>query len=79
VLDISNTAYNNVWQYFSDVIEFAHDSAEGELNRNTDLAIAELTAQARTDVAAENASGAAGQAVGGLIGTLGSVVLGGLF
>tara|TARA_R110000787_G_scaffold166039_1_gene279049 strand:+ start:756 stop:2933 length:2178 start_codon:yes stop_codon:yes gene_type:complete len=72
VLDISNSAYNNLWQYFSDVIEFAQDSAESDLDRNSNLAIAELTAQSRSDVAAEGRSSAAGQAVGGLISTLAS-------
>jgi len=75
VLDISNTAYNNVWQYYSDIIEYAQDSAEGDLDRNVNLAIAELTAQSRSDVAAEGRSSAAGQAVGGLIGTLGSSLI----
>jgi hypothetical protein len=76
VLDISNTAYNNLWQHFSDIIEFSVDAAENELDRNTDLAIAELTAESRLDVAAENASTGAGQALGGLIGTLGSAFIG---
>ena len=42
----------------------------------TDLAIAELTAESRLDVAAENASTGAGQALGGLIGTLGAAFIG---
>ena len=78
VLDVSNVAYNNLWQQFSDVIEFSVDAAENELDRNTDLAIAELTAESRLDVAAENASTGAGQALGGLIGTLGSAFIGNL-
>ena len=80
VLDISNTAYNNVWQYYADVIEYAQDSAENDLDRNVNLAIAELTAQTQTDVAEQGRSSAAGQAVGGLIGTLGSAfITGGFF
>jgi hypothetical protein len=79
VLDISNTAYNNVWQYYADVIEYAQDSAENDLDRNVNLAIAELTAQTQTDVAEQGRSSAAGQAVGGLIGTLGSAFIGGFF
>ena len=75
MLDISNTAYNNVWQYYADVIEYAQDSAENDLDRNTNLAIAELTAQTQTDVAAAGRSSAAGRAVGGLIGTLGSSLI----
>ena len=75
VLDISNNAYNNLWTFFADAIELAQDSAENELDRNTNLAIAELTAQTQTDVAAAGRSSAAGQAVGGLIGTLGSSLI----
>ena len=61
------------------MIEFAVDASENELDRNTDLAIAELTAKARRDVAAENAATGAGQALGGLVGTLGSALIGGIF
>ena len=83
ILDISNSAYNNLWQYFSDVVELAQDSAENELDRNTNLAIAELTAETQSDVAEASRKSAAGQAVGGLIGTLGSAIIskgvGGIF
>ena len=79
VLDISNAAYNNLWQHYSDLIEFAVDAAENEQDRNTDLAIAELTAQTRRDVAAENAATGAGQALGGLVGTLGTALIGKIF
>ena len=75
VLDISNTAYNNLWQYYSDVIELAQESSENELDRNTNMAIAELTAQTQSDVSEAAQQSAAGQAVGGLIGTLGSTLL----
>ena len=75
ILDISNTAYNNLWQHYSDLIEFAVDSAENELDRTAQLAIAELEAETRTEIADENARSSAGRAVGGLIGTLGSAVL----
>jgi len=79
ILDISNAAYNNLWQHYSDVIEFAHQSAEGELDRNVQMSIAELTAQTQSDTAEANRSSAAGSAIGGLIGTLGSAVIGGMF
>ena len=75
ILDISNTAYNNLWQYYSDIIEFAVDAAESELDRNADLAIAELTLEARREIADAEASSGAGQAVGGLIGTLGGALI----
>jgi hypothetical protein len=76
VLDTSNVAYNNLWQHYSDIIEFAVESAENELDRNADLAIAQLTSETRRDIAAEGASSSAGAAVGSLIGTLGAAFIG---
>jgi hypothetical protein len=72
ILDISRTAYNNVWQYYADTMEWAWTSAENQIDRNNALAIAELDAKARTDIASEQSSTAAGNAIGGLIGTLGA-------
>ena len=68
VLDISNSAYNDLWQHYADLIEFSIDAAESELDRNADMAIAELTADTRKVVAAEQASSAGGAAIGGLSG-----------
>jgi hypothetical protein len=70
VLDISKTAYNNLWQYYADTMEWAWESAENELDRYISLAVAQLDANARKEVADQQASSAAGTAVGGLIGTV---------
>jgi hypothetical protein len=72
VLDISKTAYNNLWTYYADTMEWAWKSAESELDRYSAMAIAEL--DAKTSAAASAAAGksAAGNAIGSLIGTLGS-------
>ena len=75
VLDISNTAYNNLWSYFGDSMEWAWESAENQLDRVTDLAVAELDAAARKEIAGEQSSSAAGGAIGGMIGTLGSAFI----
>ena len=72
VLDISNQAYNNLWQYYGDTMEWAWTSAENQIDRNNALAIAELDAKTRASIAAEQASTAAGNAIGGLIGTIGA-------
>ena len=78
ILDISKQAYSNLWNYYSDTMEWAWTSAENEIDRNNALAIAELDADTRSKVAAEGASSAAGNAVGSLIGTLGSAwIMGG--
>ena len=72
VLDISKTAYDNLWTYYADTMEWAWKSAESQIDRNNALAIAELDAKTQSDVAARQSKSAAGSAVGNLIGTLGS-------
>jgi hypothetical protein len=46
VLDISKTAYDNLWQYYSDAMEFAWESADNELERQTTIATARIAADA---------------------------------
>ena len=75
LLNISNTAYNNLWQYFGDTMEWAWTSAENELNRYADMAIANLNADTQADVAKRGSETAAGSAIGSLIGTLGSAYI----
>jgi len=72
ILDIGNQAYNNLWNYYGDTMEWAWTSAENQIDRTNALAIAELDAAARKAIAGEQASSAAGTAIGSLIGTLGS-------
>ena len=75
MLDISKQAYNNLWSYYADTMEWAWTSAESELDRYSAMAIAEL--DAKTSQAASSAASktAAGSAIGGLIGTLGSALI----
>ena len=75
ILDISKQAYNNLWQYYGDTMEWAWTSAENQIDRNNALAIAELDAKTRGQIASEQSSTAAGNAVGGLISTLGAAWL----
>ena len=79
VLDISNQAYNNLWQYYADTMEWAWQSSENELNRYTDMAIAQLGADSAKDVQKMASNSQAGTAIGKLIGTLGSAYIGGVF
>jgi hypothetical protein len=72
ILSISKTAYQNLWQYFGDSMEWAWTSAENALDRVSALAVAELDANARKEIADEESSSSAGSAIGSLIGTLGS-------
>jgi hypothetical protein len=76
VLDISNTQYDNLWNFYSDTMEWAWRSAEGEQDRNTELAKANIDADSRAKVAAENAGAKGASAIGSLVGTLGSAYIG---
>ena len=60
-------------------MEWAWTSAENELERNNKLAMANIDAATRKAVAGENSSSAAGTALGGLVGTLGSAWIKGSF
>ena len=50
VLDISNEAYNNLWQYYGDTMEWAWTSAENNADRIAQMAMAELDAKVRKDL-----------------------------
>ena len=75
LLGISKAAYDNLWQYYADSMEWAWTSAENELDRVTTLAEAQIDAGVRKEVASEQSSSAAGSAIGNLIGTLGTAYL----
>ena len=72
ILDISKQAYDNLWSYYSDTMEWAWTSAENELDRITTIATAQLDADASKQAADAAASSAAGSAIGNLVGSLGS-------
>ena len=50
LLDLSNTAYNNLWQEYRDVLEFAFTSGENELDRLSSLQLAQLNAKNAEDI-----------------------------
>jgi len=75
VLDISKNAYDNLWNYYGDTMEWAWKSAENELDRLNALATAQLSADAQSAAAAAQRSSAAGSAIGNMISTLGSAWL----
>ena len=72
VLGISNQAYANLWSYYSDTMEWAWQSAENSLERQNNMAVAELDAKTQEAVAKNQAKSAAGTAIGKLIGSLGN-------
>ena len=68
VLGISQTAYNNLWQYYGDTMEWAWTSAENERSRVIELAMAQLQADSATDIQSMKDDTASSTAFGGLIG-----------
>ena len=42
LLNMSNSAYNNLWQYYNDVMDMAWESTENERERTVNMAIAQL-------------------------------------
>ncbi len=50
ILDISKTAYDNLWNFYSDTMEWAWTSADNERDRLNKLAVAKISADASVDV-----------------------------
>ena len=75
VLDVSNEQYNNLWTFYADTMEWAWRSAEGAQDRNTELAKANIDADARAKVASENAGATGASAIGSLVGKLGAAAI----
>jgi hypothetical protein len=76
VLDISNQAYNNLWQHYADTMEWAWTSAESELDRRNTLAEQQLEndgviKQSELSKAASN-----GRAVGNILTEFGTAIIG---
>ena len=79
VLDISKEAYDNLWSYYSDTMEWAWTSADNQLDRINKIATSQISAQAQKDAQQMSNDSAAGGAVGDLIGELGKEVIKGYF
>ncbi len=50
LLGLSNSAYNNLWQYYGDAMEWAWTSAENERSRVVNMAIEQLRADSDTNI-----------------------------
>jgi hypothetical protein len=77
VLDISNSAYNDLWAYYDDSMEWAWKSAEGERDRIMSLAMTKLQIDADADIAALKADTESASAWGGLMATMFTSKIGG--
>jgi len=75
VLGISKQSYDNLWQMYSDTMEFAWKSAESELDRIVTIAEAQLDAEAKQYTSDAQSKSAAGKSIGSLITTLGGTYL----
>ena len=67
VLDMSNQAYANLWQQYSDTIEFAFTGSENEKDRIANLTAAELRGTTALDVAKYTADQEASSNIGGFV------------
>lgn len=67
ILGISNQAYANLWQQFSDTIEFAFVGSENERDRIANLTAAELRGQNALNIAEYQADSEASSAIGGFV------------
>jgi len=76
VLDISDTAYNNLWSFYSDTIEWAWKSAESEQDRINALAVAEVSKEAQEYASNASKAAAGKQALGSMMGTIGAAIIG---
>ena len=76
VLDVSNQQYDNLWQFYSDTMEWAWKSAESELDRINAMAVAEVSKEAQEYSANATKSAAGKTALGSMMGTLGAAIIG---
>lgn len=77
ILDISNTAYNDLWSYYQDSMEWAWNSAENERGRIVGLAMQKLSLDANANIAAEKSDYQTSAAWGGLMANMFTSPIGG--
>ena len=65
ILDISTTAYNNLWQHYADTMEWAWTSAENDKDRIVQMALGELSAKTQADMAKLKLDAEESGAIGG--------------
>jgi len=70
LLNISKTAYDNLWQHYADTMEWAWTSAENELDRIVKITTAELTADAATQGYKLQADAKTSSGLGSMVGTI---------
>jgi hypothetical protein len=87
LLGYSQSAYNNLWQFYADNMEWAWTSAENERKRINDLAVVQLQADAQFDAVKyksdADSSAGFGNLIGNILGakadTIAGTILGSIF
>ena len=69
LLNMSNTAYNNLWQYYNDVMEMSWESTENERQRVVNMAIAQLQSDTDKQLGEMKADYDSSVGFGSLVGT----------
>jgi len=77
VLDISKTAYDNLWQYYADAMEFAWEAADNELDRMNRIATTRIQADSTITSAELKRDAENSRAVGAFVFDLLTNFLGG--
>ena len=65
ILDISKQAYNNLWSYYADTMEWAWTSADNAADRMNQLAVAKISADSDINVQSMKNSADSSRALGG--------------
>jgi len=65
VLDISKQAYDNLWNYYADTMEWAWTSAENDKDRVVQMALGELSAKTQSNLAQLRLDAEESGAIGG--------------
>jgi len=77
LLDISNTAYSNMWSHMGDLMEWAWKTGESGKDRTLKLTLAEIDAKLQTELAHLKLDAEASGAIGGFIVDLFTSPIGG--
>ena len=72
-LNISDQAYNNLWQEYRDVMEFAFEAGESQMDRINNLEVSVLNADASYNASKYQADKAQGNMWGEIIGTIAGI------
>ena len=70
LLGISKEAYDNLWTYYADTMEWAWTSAESELDRIQKLAVANIQADSLKEAREMEADAKAASGLGSMVGTI---------